>query len=80
MAAASSTTACSSVAVLNAIEPKGGVTIIHDIAYRAGERGGLDVYRPSSARGHAPVVVFFYGGGWDTGHKADYAFAGAALA
>jgi acetyl esterase/lipase len=26
------------------------------------------------------VVVFLYGGGWDSGNKAEYAFAGAALA
>ena len=28
----------------------------------------------------APVVVFFYGGSWDSGSKADYRFVGGALA
>lgn len=39
----------------------------------------LDVYRPRGARG-APVVVFFHGGRWQHGRRADYAFAGEALA
>ena len=73
-------TACSSVAILNAIEPKGGVAITRDLAYAQGPRGGLDIYRPNSALGSAPVVVFIYGGGWDEGRKADYTFVGAALA
>jgi acetyl esterase/lipase len=71
---------CSGVGVLNALEPRTGVTVQRDIAYQPGPRGDLDVYRPQDANGRAPVVVFLYGGGWDSGRKADYAFAGAALA
>ena len=77
---AAALSACSSVGVLNAIEPKGGMTISRDIAYMPGPRGGLDVYRPNRANGSASVVVFVYGGGWDSGAKADYTFVGAALA
>jgi len=80
LAAAVSLAACSGVAALNTLEPKGGIAIHRDIAYRAGPRGGLDIYQPKSADGHAPVVVFLYGGGWDSGAKGDYLFAGAALA
>lgn len=80
VAAAASLGACSGVAVLNTLEPKDGVAIRKDLAYRPGPRGGLDVYQPKSADGHAPVVVFLYGGGWDSGAKGDYVFAGAALA
>jgi acetyl esterase/lipase len=71
---------CSGVGVLNALEPKAGVDVVRDIAYRPGPRGGVDVYRPRGAQGQAPVVVFLYGGGWDSGRKSDYAFVGAALA
>jgi len=39
----------------------------------------LDVYLPAHAR-NSPVVVFFYGGGWNSGDKASYKFVGAALA
>jgi acetyl esterase/lipase len=62
------------------LEPKGGLTITRDIAYQPGPRGMLDIYSPRSANGHTPVVVFFYGGGWDSGRRSDYAFAGEALA
>lgn len=47
---------------------------------RHGEK--LDVYRPSGTRSNArlPVVVFLYGGGWRSGTRQGYAFAGRALA
>jgi acetyl esterase/lipase len=73
-------TACSSVDLLNAIVPKGGVRITRDIAYAPGPRGGLDVYRPIAATKPAPVVVFVYGGSWDSGQRKDYTFVGTALA
>ncbi len=74
------TAACSGVALLNAAEPRGGVTVVRDLAYGPGARGRLDVYRPAHSTGPAPVVVFFYGGGWDSGRKDFYAFVGRALA
>jgi acetyl esterase/lipase len=80
MAAAIGLGGCSGIATLNALSPKGGVDIVRDVAYEPGPRGGLDIYRPAGANGHTPVVVFFYGGGWDSGSKAEYAFTGAALA
>ncbi len=75
-----SLTACSTVGVLNAVEPRFGVVTTRDVAYQPGPRGGLDVYRPRQANGSTPVVVFIYGGGWDQGAKSDYAFIGDALA
>jgi acetyl esterase/lipase len=72
--------ACSGAATLNALAPTGGVAIRQDVAYRPGARGRLDIYQPTRADGRAPVVVFLYGGGWDSGRKADYRFVGAALA
>lgn len=41
----------------------------------------LDVYRPQRAgRDPAPVVVFFYGGAWQRGMRAQYRFVGRRLA
>lgn len=40
----------------------------------------LDVYRPEGASGPAPTVVFFYGGGWQRGERAQYQFVGRRLA
>ncbi|QWF15864.1 alpha/beta hydrolase [Lysobacter capsici] len=41
----------------------------------------LDIYRPQPASARAaPVVVFFYGGGWQRGTRAQYRFVGRRLA
>jgi acetyl esterase/lipase len=40
----------------------------------------LDVHRPVATQDAAPLVVFFYGGSWQNGSRARYAFAGRALA
>jgi len=72
--------ACSPTAVLNALAPRDGVTVTRDLAYQDGPRHTLDVYAPRAAATPAPVVVFFYGGGWESGSKEMYRFVGAALA
>ena len=74
--------ACSPLGTLNAVIPSGSYTLNADVAYGGLARQRLDIYRPSSAAPAAgwPVVVFFYGGSWNRGEKADYKFAGEALA
>ncbi len=72
--------ACSPVNLLNAMVPSNGFTAQRDIAYGDLDRQRLDIYLPKqrSANG-SPVVVFFYGGGWEDGDKKDYKFVGEAL-
>lgn len=72
--------ACSPLAVVNAVSPNGAVQAASGIAYGAGERRRLDIYRPKTASANAPVIVFFYGGNWVSGDRKDYAFVGQALA
>jgi len=72
-------TGCSGIDLLNALAPRAGIVVTRDLAYGEGSRRGLDVYAPAHAA-HAPVVVFFYGGGWTSGAKAQYRFLGATLA
>ena len=75
-------TACTpSLGAFNALAPRdtGGRQVGRDLAYGAGPRHRLDVYAPEAASGR-PVIVFIYGGSWNSGNKDDYAFAGAALA
>ena len=81
-AALVSLVACSPLGTLNAVIPSGRYTISADVAYGALARQRLDIYRPSSTAPAAgwPVVVFLYGGSWNRGEKADYKFAGEALA
>jgi acetyl esterase/lipase len=50
-----------------------------DIPYGTGARQKLDVYTPKHAADR-PVIVFWYGGGWENGQKSQYRFVGAALA
>ncbi|MBA2238556.1 MAG: alpha/beta hydrolase [Lysobacter sp.] len=40
----------------------------------------LDLYRPVGTNAPAPTVVFFYGGGWQRGERAQYQFVGRRLA
>jgi acetyl esterase/lipase len=50
-----------------------------NIAYGPAAANRLDVYLPAHGAPSA-LVVFFYGGGWNSGDKANYRFVGAALA
>jgi acetyl esterase/lipase len=43
-------------------------------------RQKLDVYAPESGALNAPVCIFIYGGGWDSGARGEYAWAGKAMA
>jgi acetyl esterase/lipase len=72
--------ACSGPALLNAVTSRAGYTVVNDIRYAPGERGTYDLYVPDGADATTPVVVFFYGGGWDSGAKGTYPFVGQSLA
>ncbi|MBC2380521.1 alpha/beta hydrolase [Pseudomonas sp. WS 5106] len=72
--------ACSPIKVLNALTPSSTFTKTSAIAYGDDPRQKLDIYRPVPAISNAPVVVFFYGGSWNSGSKDDYGFVGEALA
>src|SRR5450432_610757 len=52
-----------------------------DIAYGAHPQQRLDVYVPDQGTAQArPLIVFWHGGRWSFGDKADYRFVGAAMA
>jgi acetyl esterase/lipase len=72
--------ACSPLKTLNALTPSASYTKSADISYGADPRQKLDIYAPRDVAVGAPVVVFFYGGNWRMGDRADYAFVGEALA
>jgi acetyl esterase/lipase len=70
------------VAALNVLAVGGSYQLVADVAYGSLTRQKLDVYQPSAAAplGGYPTVVFFYGGSWNRGDRADYKFVAAALA
>jgi acetyl esterase/lipase len=70
---------CAPVDALNAITPTGGVTITKNIAYGNANRQNLDIYRPNDQARH-PIIMFIYGGAWNSGSKSMYPFVAATLA
>lgn len=75
--------ACSPLGLINALTPAeaGGRRAAAGLAYGPEARHRLDVYVPEGGgAGRAPVLVFFYGGGWNNGERSDYAFVGRAFA
>ena len=80
-------TACSALDVLNATVPTDTYRQFSDVPYGDQTRQKLDVYMPGQSQAEkalaavgAPIVVFFYGGSWSSGNRADYRFVGEALA
>jgi acetyl esterase/lipase len=73
-----SLTSCSPATPLNFLARSGDWTMSTQ-HYGPGPRHGLDIYTPTGAR-NAPVVMFFYGGNWQSGDKETYRFVGASLA
>ncbi|HEX5258950.1 MAG TPA: alpha/beta hydrolase [Sphingomicrobium sp.] len=74
---------CTPLTAFNALVPKDqGVELVaRDVPYGADPRQRLDVYRPRGRGGESlPVIVFFYGGSWNSGTKSGYSFVGRALA
>jgi acetyl esterase/lipase len=64
--------------LLNFVRPTGAWQHHENIAYGAGPRHRLDVYQPAAVG--PPVVVFFYGGSWQSGSRDLYRFLGGSLA
>ena len=73
-------TACSGADLLNATVSTDSYRRTDALAYGADPRQLLDVYQPAAGIRKAPMVVFFYGGSWSSGERADYRFVGEALA
>jgi acetyl esterase/lipase len=70
---------CSPATLINSIVSRSDFRLFADRPYGAVPRQKLDVYLPSSGGGAKPVLVFFYGGAWQSGDKGDYLFVAEAL-
>lgn len=79
-------TACSPLRTFNSLVPKDRTStqIATNLAFGPQPRQKLDLYRPTRAAvgptSKYPIIVFLYGGSWQTGDKRGYAFVGRALA
>jgi len=72
--------ACSPVSVLNLAVPRSGYHVVRDLAYGADPRQKMDFYVPDAGPAKMPVILFFYGGSWQTGGKDMYLALGQAFA
>ncbi|MFN3815501.1 alpha/beta hydrolase [Brevundimonas sp.] len=72
---------CSPLGALNALGPRdsGAGRVARGLAYGSEDRQRFDLFAPAD-RTDLPVVVFFYGGGWDSGSRDVYGWAAQALA
>lgn len=73
------TAGCSALKILSAASPDDHYTRHTDLPYGDAPRQRLDVYVPESVSAPAPLVVFFYGGGWKSGSKDKYEFVASSL-
>lgn len=74
----------------NALVPKdaGSQLVARDQSYGPSARQQLDIYTPATSARTAhranvqgrPVIIFFYGGSWNSGTRHGYDFVGRALA
>lgn len=73
---------CSGAGVLNSLTSSSSYTLDAGVAYGKLPRQKLDIYTPTAPKPAAgwPTVVFFYGGSWNSGSRADYQFVAEALA
>ncbi len=76
--------ACSPLGALNGLNRltpgDGGVRqVVDGAAYGPDLRQTLEIWVPKGASGPLPVVVFFYGGSWNSGSHDGYGFAARAL-
>ncbi len=75
--------ACSPLGLLNTLGPRDGGArrVARGLSYGDDPRQKMDLYAPTDARARArPVLVFFYGGGWESGSRDLYGWAAQALA
>ncbi|MEC8455912.1 MAG: alpha/beta hydrolase, partial [Pseudomonadota bacterium] len=76
-----SSPALSPLGLLNSLGPRdaGERRVARDLPYGDDPRQRMDLYAPKAPGPH-PVLVFFYGGGWDSGSRDLYGWAAQALA
>ena len=66
--------------LLDALTNRNGYSVERDIAYGDLPRQTLDLYRPEANPDTAPLIIFFYGGGWSDGSKNLFRFVAQPFA
>jgi acetyl esterase/lipase len=71
--------ACTPFAVINWMTPDAGYQVHQGIAYGSDPRQKFDIYVPDGLHAPAPVILFLYGGSWQSGRRQDYKAFGQAM-
>lgn len=71
--------ACGPSSLINALSPASHYDRLENQPYGGGERQKLDIYLPRSSQTPSRLIIFFYGGAWESGSKDDYAFVASSL-
>jgi acetyl esterase/lipase len=66
-------------ALLDLLVSRRGYRVMRDLAYGPHRRQKLDFYIPKGLNAPAPVILFFYGGSWQSGDKVWYRAFGEAF-
>jgi len=66
--------------ILNKTVGLAGLKIARAVPYGGNPRQVMDIYAPTHGKRDRPVIIFYYGGSWQTGERADYQFVAALLA
>src|ERR1700734_2658108 len=67
-------------ATLNLFVPSSGYAITRDVAFGADPPQKLDIYVPDGLTKPAPVIIFLYGGSWQSGDRGGYRWVGQSFA
>ncbi len=72
--------ACTAATPLNIASNLGSTDQKRNISYGSHDRNKYDLYLPANRAADTPIILFFYGGSWENGKRADFRFVGNALA
>lgn len=72
--------ACTAATPLNLASNLGSADQLRNISYGSDDRNKYDLYLPADEAADTPIILFFYGGSWENGKRADFRFVGNALA
>ncbi len=65
---------------LSMVTAERGVVIEDELAYGPLPRHRADIYTSAATPDDGPILLFIYGGGWDSGERSYYGFVGSAFA
>ena len=70
---------CSTITLVNLISPNDHFSKVRNVSYGPLNKHKLDIYIPTEEIRNNILIIFFYGGSWDSGSKEKYKFVASVL-